>query len=210
MSDYLHCRGDGTAVVSSSKASAANDISVLPYVDSMKVIVRVVLADDSKRYTTVSVGGLKAGVAAKIVDVAMAGAGAQILSFERATSLKQKVRAPSAKGPSQSAVPTAVGTGGTPDALWVSGIRNVPTVVPPGHVAFLVMNAVPYDAIEVGAKRCEYRKDCKKYVSMLLKKNPVAVRLQYGYTHAQMVWEVTKVRYKPVDGFEIYLGRRYS
>ena len=64
-----------------------------------------------------------------------------------------------------------------------------------------------YDAIESGEKRTETRKISPKYISMLRDKKPVAVRLTYGYTPRQMVWEVESVEEECVY-FGINLGKR--
>lgn len=209
MSEYIHCRSDGSAVVSSGKATSSGELAVLPYEDGMKLVVHAVLSGGLKRYTTVSATGLSSGVPVQLVDIASAGDGAQIASYETAAPLRRKKPKVRSVEPRSLGAVTS-GDGSTPNALWMSGIHDVPTVVPSGHVAYLVMKAEYYEAIESGEKRSEYRKDCKKYVSMLLKKNPIAVVLQYGYTPRKMTWEVIKVIYTPGDGFEIVLGRRYS
>ncbi len=97
----------------------------------------------------------------------------------------------------------------TPAKWWKSGKVGVPSPVPAGYNAYLVMKAEWYDAIECGKKRVEYRDVIPKFISMFREKKPVAVRLAYGYTKRQMTWEVTKVRV--VDGtFNIHLGKRLA
>ena len=97
----------------------------------------------------------------------------------------------------------------TPAEWWKSGKQGVPSPQPPGYCAYLVMQAEYYDAIESGEKRAEFREVKPKYIPMLRNKKPVAVRLAYGYTTRQMVWEVVDV---VEDGgwFVIDLGKRLS
>lgn len=97
----------------------------------------------------------------------------------------------------------------TPAEWWKSGKPGVPSPVPQGYCAYLVMQAEYYDAIESGEKRAEYREVKPKYIPMFRDKTPVAVRLGYGYTTRQMVWEVVGV--VEDDGvFEIELGKRLA
>ena len=95
----------------------------------------------------------------------------------------------------------------TPAEWWKSGKQGVPSPVPQGYCAYLVMQAEYYDAIESGEKREEFREVKPKYIPMLRNKKPVAVRLAYGYTTRQMIWEVDSVE---EDGgwFVIGLGKR--
>ena len=94
----------------------------------------------------------------------------------------------------------------TPIEWWKSGKQGVPSPVPSGYNAYLVMQAEFYDTIESGEKRIEYREIKPKYIPMFHDKKPVAVRLAYGYTTRQMTWEVVKI--DEVDGvFEIHLGK---
>ena len=95
----------------------------------------------------------------------------------------------------------------TPADWWKSGRQGVPSPLPPGYSAYLIMQSEYYDAIESGEKRVEFRDVCPKYIPAFRDKKPVAVRLAYGYTTRQMTWEVEKV--EEADGsFEIYLGKR--
>ena len=95
----------------------------------------------------------------------------------------------------------------TPTEWWKSGKQGVPSPVPQGYCAYLVMQVEYYDAIESGEKREEFREVKPKYIPMLRNKKPVAVRLAYGYTTRQMIWEVVDV---VEDGgwFVIDLGKR--
>ena len=95
----------------------------------------------------------------------------------------------------------------TPAEWWKSGKQGVPSPVPQGYCAYLVMMAGNYDAIESGEKRTETRKISPKYIPTLRDKKPVAVRLTYGYTTRQMVWEVESVEEECVY-FGINLGKR--
>ncbi len=95
----------------------------------------------------------------------------------------------------------------TPAEWWKSGKQGIPSPVPQGYCAYLVMEAEYYDAIESGDKRVEYRGVKPKYIPMFRDKKPVAVRLAYGYTTRQMIWEVESVK-EDGGAFEIYLGKR--
>ena len=63
-----------------------------------------------------------------------------------------------------------------------------------------------YDAIECGEKRIEYRDISAKYIPVFRDKHPKCVRLAYGYTTRQMIWEIERI----VEDwyFEIHLGKR--
>ena len=65
-----------------------------------------------------------------------------------------------------------------------------------GYVAVLPMQARWYEAIECGEKRVEYREVTPRYTTMLVKNNPVAVRLMYGYSKKSMGWGVDTVTTK--------------
>ncbi|MBQ7190816.1 MAG: type I restriction endonuclease subunit R [Kiritimatiellae bacterium] len=97
----------------------------------------------------------------------------------------------------------------TPAECWKSGKPGVPSPVPPGYCAYLVMMSEYYDAIESGEKRMEYRTVNPKYIPMFRHKKPVAVRLAYGYTTRQMTWEVVGVE-ENGGSFEIELGKRLA
>ena len=69
-------------------------------------------------------------------------------------------------------------------------------------------NNISYDdAIESGEKRVEYREIKPKYIPMFRDKKPACVRLAYGYSTRQMIWEIEKIVEN--DGcFELHLGKR--
>ena len=94
----------------------------------------------------------------------------------------------------------------TPAELWKSGKQGVPSPLPPGKPAYLVMEGEWYDAIECGEKRIEYRDISAKYIPVFRDKHPKCVRLAYGYTTRQMIWEIERI----VEDwyFEIHLGKR--
>ena len=208
----LHCYSDGKAVLMETTPHGDAAVGVFPYEAGMRLIVRAELPNKMKRFKTVEIPAMAVGESRQLVDITAAGPGAQIIAFERAMPIaKKRIRKPKA-------APTAAGDvsgvaskdGTTPAELWASGIKNVPTPVPDGNVAFLPMMAEYYDSIECGEKRVEYRSDCQKYNTMLGLKKPVAVRLQYGYTKRQMIWQVAKIDYQPGEGYDIYLGKRLS
>ena len=78
--------------------------------------------------------------------------------------------------------------------------------MPPGKPAYLVMEGEWYDAIESGEKRIEFREIKPKYIPMFRDKKPKSVRLAYGYSTRQMIWEVEKIVESTF--FEIHLGKR--
>lgn len=162
-----------------------------------------------KLYATVQVKDVAFGESRKLIDVAAAGEGARIVAYELAMKLGKKTK-PAARRVRPPIDDSAddEGDGSTPAQLWASGIKNVPTQLPEGYVAFLPMKAEFYEDIECGVKRAEYRSDTAKYKAMFGMKKPVAVRLQYGYTKRQMAWQVVKVNYEPDEGYEICLGKR--
>ena len=94
----------------------------------------------------------------------------------------------------------------TPAELWKIGKQGVPSPLPPGKPAYLVMEGEWYDAIECGEKRIEYRDISAKYIPVFRDKHPKCVRLAYGYTTRQMIWEIERI----VEDwyFEIHLGKR--
>ena len=205
----LHCRADGTAVLTESNAPAAGDLAVIPYAEDLKLIVRAELPGKKKLYATVQVKDIVPGESRKLIDVAAAGEGARIVAYELATKLGKKSKAAARRErPSVDVSADDEGDGSTPAQLWASEIKNVPTPLPEGYVAFLPMKAEFYEDIECGVKRAEYRSDTAKYKAMFGMKKPVAVRLQYGYTKRQMAWQVVKVNYEPGEGYEICLGKR--
>ena len=207
---HLHCRADGTVVLMESNAPAAGDLAVIPYAEELKLIVRAELPGKKKLYATVQIKDVAFGESRKVIDVAAAGEGARIVAYEQATKLGKKKTKAAARREHQPIDDSAddEGDGSTPTQLWASGIKNVPTPLPEGYVAFLPMKAEFYEDIECGVKRAEYRSDTAKYKAMFGMKKPVAVRLQYGYTKRQMAWQVVKVNYEPDEGYEICLGKR--
>jgi len=102
------------------------------------------------------------------------------------------------------------GDGSTPAELWESGIKDVPSALPTGGIAFLVMQKYWYEEIECGEKSVEHRKQCEKYRKMFLEHHPVAVRLQCGYTDRQMIWQIAEVDDCGKDGIDIHLGKRIA
>ena len=208
---YLHCTSSGIASISEIGEEQAGDVAVLPYEAGMTIIVRAILPSGVKRCTTVTVCDMQEGESKSLVNMEKAGQGAKIVSCERKVEPKKKaanVVAP-ADGPEEppaNIVPDE--DGGTPAELWVSGMKNVPSALPSGKIAFLIMQAEYYDMIECGEKNVEYRKQCKKYKSMFVDHKPVAVKLQYGFTPRQMIWQVVDVKDCGTDGIEIYLGKR--
>ena len=95
----------------------------------------------------------------------------------------------------------------TPVKWWKSGKQGIPAPLPPGKPAYLVMEGEWYDAIECGEKRVEYREIKPKYIPMFHDKKPACVRLAYGYSTRQMIWEIEKIVEN--DGcFELHLGKR--
>lgn len=208
---YIHCKDDGTALVSSVSDAQTGDVAVLPYETGMKIVVRAILPSGVKRCATVTVCDMQERESKTIVNLERAGHGAKVVSCERKVEPKKKtanVVAP-ADGPEEppaNIVPDE--GGGTPAELWVSGMKNVPSALPGGRVAFLIMQAEWYEMIERGEKNVEYRKQCKKYKSMFVDHKPVAVKLQYGFTPRQMIWQIIDVVDSDEDGIEIYLGKR--
>ena len=212
MSDqYIHCRGDGTAFVSGVMEAQNGDIAVLSYEDGMRVVLRAELPSGVKRCTTVTVGDMPEGACKSIVNLEKAGQGAKIVGCERKASVKKKALTTDDLSADEEEMPLEVipdNDGGTPAALWVSGMKNVPSALPSGKIAFLIMQAEWYEMIESGEKNVEYRKQCKKYKSMFVDHRPVAVKLQYGFTSRQMIWQVIDVEDCGADGIDIYLGKR--
>lgn len=205
---YLHCKADGTACLSNANAESNGDVAVLPYETGMKVVVRVSLSSGAKRCAAVTVGEMQDGECRAIADMETAGEGARIVACELKPVTKQKA-APKAV-PVDDVLPDVEpdNDGGTPAALWVSGMKNVPSALPSGRIAFLIMQAEWYELIESGEKNVEYRKQCKKYKSMFVDHKPVAVKLQYGFTPRQMIWQVLDVEDHASDGIDILLGKR--
>ena len=212
MSDqYIHCRGDGTAFVSVEADAQDGDVAVLSYEDGMKVVFRAELSSGIKRCTTVTVGDMHEGKCKSIVNLEKAGQGAKIVGCERKVAVKKKASTNGSMPADEGEIPLEEipdEDGGTPAALWVSGMKNVPSALPSGKIAFLIMQAEWYEMIESGEKDVEYRKQCKKYKSMFVDHKPVAVKLQYGFTPRQMIWQVIDVEDCGANGIEIYLGKR--
>ena len=187
------------------------DIAVLSYEDGMKVVFRAELSSGIKRCTTVTVGDMHEGKCKSIVNLEKAGQGAKIIGCERNVAVKKKALTNDVMPTGEEEMPLEVipdEDGGTPAALWVSGMKNVPSALPSGKIAFLIMQAEWYEMIESGEKNVEYRKQCKKYKSMFVDHKPVAVKLQYGFTPRQMIWQVINVEDCGANGIEIYLGKR--
>ena len=209
---YIHCLEDGSARVSGEAEMQVGDIAVLPYEVGMKIIVRAILPNGVKRCATVTVCDMQDGESKSLVNMEKAGKGAKIVSCERKTEPKKKapvnvVAPPNGQDdPPADIIPDE--DGGTPAALWVSGMKNVPSALPSGRIAFLIMQAEWYEMIESGEKGVEHRKQCKKYKSMFVDHRPVAVKLQYGFTPRQMIWQVVDVEDCGADGIDIYLGKR--
>lgn len=210
---YMHCRGDGTAFVSEEADAHDGDVAVLSYEDGMKVVLRAELPSGVKRCTTVTVGDVHEGDCKSIVNLEKAGQGAKIVGCERKLAVRKKTLTNDDMSESEYEMPLEVipdEDGGTPAALWVSGMKNVPSALPSGKIAFLIMQAEWYEMIESGEKNVEYRKQCKKYKSMFVDHKPVAVKLQYGFTPRQMIWQVIDVEDCGDDGIDIYLGKRIA
>ena len=208
---YIHCKDDGTALISGDAEGQAGDVAVLPYEAGMTIIVRAILPSGVKRCATVTVCDMQEGESKSLVNMEKAGHGAKIVSCERKVEPKKKAVTAVAPADGPEEPPTNVvpdEDGGTPAELWVSGMKNVPSALPSGKIAFLIMQAEYYDMIECGEKNVEYRKQCKKYKSMFVDHKPVAVKLQYGFTPRQMIWQVFDVKDCGTDGIEIYLGKR--
>ena len=208
---YIHFKADGTAFVSGTKEVQDGDIAVLSYEDGMKVVVRAALPSGVKRCSTVTVSDMHEGECKSIVNLEKAGQGAKIVACERKVDVKKKAVTQSDRSMGEEEVPLEVipdEDGGTPAALWVSGMKNVPAAMPTGKVAFLIMQAEWYEMIESGRKDAEHRKQCKKYKAMFVDHKPVAVKLQYGFTPRQMIWQVLDVEDHAVDGIDIILGKR--
>lgn len=205
---YLHCKADGTACLSNASAELNGDVAVLPYETGMKVVVRVSLSSGTKRCAAVTVGEMQDGECRAIANMEKAGEGARVVSCELKPVTKQK--AVPKEVPVDEVLPDVEPDedGGTPAALWVSGMKNVPSALPSGRIAFLIMQAEWYEMIESGEKNVESRKQCKKYKSMFIDHHPVAVRLQYGFTPRQMIWQIAGVEDYGDDGIDILLGKR--
>ena len=77
---FLHCAADGSAKVLDADAALSDDVAVLPYEDGMKVVVRAALANGVKRCATVTVAGMTEGETRWIVNLAVAGKGAKVVS----------------------------------------------------------------------------------------------------------------------------------
>lgn len=210
---HLHCKSDGTACVSEDAGTAVDDVSVLPYEEGMQVIVRAELGNGVRCCTTATVEGMTDGEAKAIVDLEAAGDGAKVVDCAVKGGLGQKSNpvpeeAQDGADYQRTATTHREEDGGTPSELWLSGIKNVPSALPSGGIAFLVMQKRWYEEIECGMKDVEQRKQCKKYREMFIEHHPVAVKLQCGYTDRQMIWEVVGVEDCEEDGIYIHLGKR--
>ena len=227
---FLHCLEDGTAYVSGDggrwatalpgagrarSPSAPHEVAVLPYEDGMNLIVRAELPKGVRCCTTAKVEGLAEGEVKAVVDLAAAGEGARVVSCAAKGGLMGGGRARSPSGPDgdgRARSPSAPQSddGGTPAELWVSGIKGVPSALPTGGIAFLIMQKYWYEEIECGAKSVEHRKQCKKYREMFIDHHPVAVKLQCGYTNRQMIWQIEEVEDCGEAGIDISLGKRIA
>ena len=230
---FLHCLADGTAYVSEDGAHAAtapgtpHEVAALPYEDGMELIVRAELANGVRCCTTAKVEGLAEGQVKAIVDLEAAGEGAMVVSCAPKGGLMGgsgghagRVTLPGDGRGTRPACPHDGGgrgtrpacpqsdDGGTPAELWVSGIKGVPSALPTGGIAFLIMQKYWYEEIECGAKSVEHRKQCKKYREMFIDHHPVAVKLQCGYTDRQIIWEIEEVEDCGEAGIDISLGKR--
>ena len=220
---HLHCRSDGTACVSEDAVTAVDDVAVLPYEDGMQVIVRAELANGVRRCTTVTVEGLAEGETRAIVNLDAAGDGARVVDCAVKGGFGDRARSPNtpenenggfgetarpSEGRARSPSASNDGDDGTPSELWASGIKDVPSALPSGGVAFLVMQKHWYEEIECGMKDVEQRKQCQKYRKMFIDHHPVAVKLQCGYTNRQMTWQIADVEDCEGDGIFIHLGKR--
>ncbi len=190
---------------------------MLPYEDGMNLIVRAELPNGVRCCTTAKVEGLAEGEVKAVVDLAAAGEGARVVSCAAKGGLmgggcRGATRDPAGHGSARRLAPPTVAPqsddGGTPAELWVSGIKGVPSALPTGGIAFLVMQKYWYEKIECGEKSVEHRKQCKKYREMFIDHHPVAVKLQCGYTNRQMIWQIEEVEDCGEAGIDISLGKR--
>ena len=210
---HLHCKSDGTACVSEDAGTAVDDVAVLPYEEGMQVIVRAELANGVRRCTTATVDGMADGEAKALVDLDAAGEDAKVVDCVVKGGLGPRSNQEPEEALDEAAEPGMTEVhfeedGSTPAELWASGIKNVPSAIPSGGVAFLIMQKHWYEEIECGMKDVEQRKQCKKYREMFIEHHPVAVKLQCGYTDRQMIWEVVGVEDCEEDGIYIHLGKR--
>ena len=227
---FLHCLEDGTAYVSGDggrgatalpgagrarSPSAPQEVAVLPYEDGMNLIVRAELPNGVRCCTTAKVEGLAEGEVKAVVDLAAAGESARVVSCAAKGGLMggggaRSPSAPDGDGGARSPSAPQSDDGGTPAELWVSGIKGVPSALPTGGIAFLVMQKYWYEEIECGVKDVEHRKQCKKYREMFIDHHPVAVKLQCGYTNRQMIWQIEEVEDCGEAGIDISLGKRIA
>lgn len=200
------CYADGSFRICDDASCGDGALATFAYEPGLLVNVHVRDSEERRFYSTVRVPAMKAGECRKLVDLEEVGEDAKIVSYGLPTALARKKKTVQSKS-----IAAAKSKGETGASLWRSGIEGVPTALPNGTPAFLILNSEPYDAIEAGVKRVEYRKNSPKYLAMFETKHPAAVRFQRGYVSMapQMIWEIARVDVSE-DEIAISLGKRLS
>lgn len=97
----------------------------------------------------------------------------------------------------------------TPAELWKSGKCGVESELPPGKNIKARMCWNPYDAIESGVKRGEFRSG-EYWVDRLVGRHIGSMTFFRGQDGPRMTWEVVKVERLDGDDFGIHLGKRLA
>ena len=96
----------------------------------------------------------------------------------------------------------------TPAEWWKSGKCGVESPLPPGKNLKARLCWDPYDAIECGEKRDEYRSG-EYWVDRLVGREIGSMTFFRGQDGPQMTWEVVGID-REDDDFEIQLGKRLA